>query len=177
MRKSVVALLLSVVTLFSACAGFGSATNQNGNNSSQVDSTASSSEQNSVNTNSSSEQNSANANSSSSDGNSSSNKENVTHKDDDNDEYCDDCGDSVVEFFDFYAVNDLHGKFADTEDQPGVDELSTYIPTARENNENTVVLSSGDMWQGSAESNLTQGKIVTDWMSEMDFVGMTLGNH
>ena len=166
MRKSVVALLLSVVTLFSACAGFGTATNQNGNNSSQADSTASSSEQNSANTNSSS-----------SDGNSSSNKENVTHKDDDNDEYCDDCGDSVVEFFDFYAVNDLHGKFADTEDQPGVDELSTYIHTARENNENTVVLSSGDMWQGSAESNLTQGKIVTDWMSEMDFVGMTLGNH
>ena len=40
-----------------------------------------------------------------------------------------------------------------------------------------MLLSSGDMWQGSAESNLTKGNIVTDWMNEMDFAAMTLGNH
>ena len=78
---------------------------------------------------------------------------------------------------DIYAVNDLHGKFSDTYAQPGVDELSTYIKQSRTENENTIVLSSGDMWQGTAESGLTKGAIVTEWMNEMDFVSMTLGNH
>lgn len=99
------------------------------------------------------------------------------HTDNDNDGYCDGCHTSVTVTFDFIALNDLHGKFADTDSQPGVDELSTYIKETKEANENTVLLSSGDMWQGSAESNLTKGNIVTDWMNEMEFTSMTLGNH
>ena len=78
---------------------------------------------------------------------------------------------------DIFAVNDLHGKFSDTDTQPGVDELSTYIKQTRAENEHTIVLSSGDMWQGAAESNLTKGALMTEWMNEMDFVSMTLGNH
>lgn len=78
----------------------------------------------------------------------------------------------------FYAINDLHGKFMDTDNQPGVDELSTYIkglyadPARSE-----VLLSSGDMWQGTVESSTNHGALMTEWMNEMDFVGMTLGNH
>ena len=34
--------------------------------------------------------------------------------------------------FDIYAINDLHGKLADTEQQPGVDELSTYLKQAQQ---------------------------------------------
>ncbi len=99
------------------------------------------------------------------------------HKDKNEDGVCDECNEQVAITFDFYAVNDLHGKFEDTNSQPGVDELSTYFQKAREENENTVVLSSGDMWQGSPESYLTRGGIITEWMNEMDFVSMTLGNH
>lgn len=33
------------------------------------------------------------------------------------------------------------------------------------------------MWQGSAESNMTHGLILTDWMNELDFAAMALGNH
>ena len=33
------------------------------------------------------------------------------------------------------------------------------------------------MWQGSAESNMTRGQLVTDWMGQNNFVSMTLGNH
>ena len=102
---------------------------------------------------------------------------NSRHVDKNKDDYCDDCGDSVAVVFDFIALNDLHGKFADSDTQPGVDELSTFIKKAREENENTLLLSSGDMWQGSSESNLTRGFIVTDWMNEMDFTSMSLGNH
>lgn len=100
-----------------------------------------------------------------------------THTDVNDDGRCDGCQISVTVTFDFLALNDLHGKFADTDTQPGVDELSTYIKETRAMNKNTVVLSSGDMWQGSSESNLTKGKIITEWMNEMDFVAMTLGNH
>ena len=33
------------------------------------------------------------------------------------------------------------------------------------------------MWQGSVESGLTRGNLVTEWMNSMDFVSMTVGNH
>ena len=99
------------------------------------------------------------------------------HTDEDNDGSCDDCGISVIITFDFYALNDLHGKFDDTDSQGGVDELSTYLANAYNTDDNVILLSSGDMWQGSFESNSTTGLIITDWMNELDFVSMTLGNH
>lgn len=103
--------------------------------------------------------------------------DNHTHTDGNDDGLCDGCSSSVLVNFDLYVVNDLHGKFADTSSQPGVDELSTYLRAAQFSNENTILLSTGDMWQGSSESNLTKGYIMTDWMNEMGFAAMTLGNH
>ena len=90
-------------------------------------------------------------------------------------------GDGKDSFYalDVYGINDLHGKFEDTEGdnaQPGVDELSTYLKMM-ESTQNTIFLSSGDMWQGSCESGLTKGNIITDWMNSMGFASMTLGNH
>ncbi len=101
----------------------------------------------------------------------------VAHTDENNDGACDECTENVLVTLDFYAVNDLHGKFEDTAAQVGVDELSTYFKNAKSQNPYTYILSSGDMWQGSPESNLTKGAIMTEWMNEMDFVSMTLGNH
>ena len=76
--------------------------------------------------------------------------------------------------FDIYAINDLHGRFDDTADQPGLDELSTYL---KMQSGNIILLSTGDMWQGTSESNLTRGLIITEWMNDMDFTAMTLGGH
>ena len=101
----------------------------------------------------------------------------VVHLDADSDDFCDRCGLSVVVVVDFYAINDLHGKLDDTDNQPGVDELTTYLKNAKKSDDHAVFLSSGDMWQGSAESNLTKGLIITDWMNALDFASMTLGNH
>lgn len=101
----------------------------------------------------------------------------VNHTDADNNGSCDRCGEDVIVVIDLYAVNDLHGKLADGDNHPGVDELSTYLENARETKDNMILLSSGDMWQGAAASNLTKGAIITDWMNEMDFVSMTIGNH
>ena len=109
--------------------------------------------------------------------NHSSSQTDAEHVDANDDGKCDECHESVLVKFNFFSVNDLHGKFTDTDTQIGVDELSTYLKNAKAANENTLVLSSGDMWQGASESNLTKGLIMTDWMNELDFVSMTLGNH
>lgn len=71
----------------------------------------------------------------------------------------------------------MHGKFKDTDVQPGVDELTTYLKQAKAENPNTLLLSSGDIWQGAPESNLTKGRILTEWMNDLGFTAMTLGNH
>lgn len=101
-----------------------------------------------------------------------------THSQDDNaDGHCDTCGISILVVLDFYAINDLHGKFTDGDNHPGVDELTTYLKACVATDDSAVLLSSGDTWQGGAASNLTRGLIMTDWMNEMDFACMTLGNH
>lgn len=101
----------------------------------------------------------------------------LQHSDSDENGICDVCYGSVYVYFDFYSINDLHGKLADADSHPGVDELTTYLKQARNENKNSVFLSAGDMWQGSSESNMTSGLIMTDWMNELDFAGMALGNH
>lgn len=100
-----------------------------------------------------------------------------THQDTDSNFNCDICGKTVLVYVDFYGINDLHGKLADGTTHPGVDELTTFLKTARENDDHAIFLSAGDMWQGSAESNLTYGRILVDWMNELGFAAMTMGNH
>ncbi len=78
---------------------------------------------------------------------------------------------------DIYTVNDLHGKIKDAAHHPGVDELTTYLTYARQTDDHVIVLAIGDMWQGSAESNLTRGQLMTAWMNEVDFDAMAMGNH
>lgn len=101
----------------------------------------------------------------------------VGHKDENSDEICDLCAQSVIIYIDFYNINDLHGKLADDDSHIGVDELTTYLKNARKTDDHTLFLSTGDMWQGAPESNSTKGLIMTDWMNELDFDAMTLGNH
>lgn len=100
------------------------------------------------------------------------------HVDPNADGTCDICGESVLVELSFYAVNDLHGKYKDSSSQPGLDEFTTYLkqlyadPVREE-----ILLSSGDMWQGSVESSSNKGRLMTKWMNEVNFSSMTLGNH
>ncbi len=98
------------------------------------------------------------------------------HVDENDDDICDVCQRSVIIVIDFYAINDLHGKILDGSSHPGVDELTTYLENAQET-ENVVLISAGDMWQGSAESNITKGELMTSWMNGVEFDAMVLGNH
>lgn len=99
------------------------------------------------------------------------------HKDANKDEICDLCKKSVIVYVDFYNINDLHGKLDDGDGHIGVDELTTYLKNARKSDDNALFISTGDMWQGQAESNMTKGIIMTDWMNELDFAAMAIGNH
>lgn len=99
------------------------------------------------------------------------------HKDSNKDEICDICKKSVIVYVDFYNINDLHGKLDDGDGHIGVDELTTYLKNARKTDDHSFFISSGDMWQGQAESNMTKGIIMTDWMNELDFTAMAIGNH
>ena len=99
------------------------------------------------------------------------------HTDVGNDGFCDVCSTLLLVFVDFYNLNDIHGKLDDASTHPGLDELSSYLEEAREADNHAIFLSSGDMWQGASESNLTQGHIMTDWMNEMGFAAMAMGNH
>lgn len=98
------------------------------------------------------------------------------HADANDDGKCDKCQTNVIVELDFYAINDLHGMYSQTETQPGVAGLTTYLKTKQES-ENAIVLASGDMWQGSSESNNTKGKLATEWLNYVNCSSMTLGNH
>ena len=100
------------------------------------------------------------------------------HSDKNSDGVCDDCGKRIKVELSFYAVNDLHGKFMDTSSQPGVDEFTTYMKNLySDETREEILLSSGDMWQGTVESSSNKGKLMTEWMNDIGFVSMTLGNH
>ena len=79
---------------------------------------------------------------------------------------------------DIYAINDFHGSFEYKEgEQTGLSRIVEYLLKKKEENPFTIILSTGDMWQGGVESNKTKGKIVNEAMNIATFDAMTLGNH
>ncbi len=83
-------------------------------------------------------------------------------------------------YFDFYEISDFHGAVEYSKDDKmlGLERLSSYYDKKREGNEKgTILLSGGDMYQGTADSNITRGNLVTYAMNVMNFSSMTLGNH
>jgi len=81
---------------------------------------------------------------------------------------------------DFYSLNDFHGstEYISANNEPGINKLSTFFKNEKAKNpEGFILTSSGDMWQGSADSNLTNGRLVNDWMGLIGFSAMAIGNH
>mgnify|MGYP003320848065 CR=1 FL=1 len=86
--------------------------------------------------------------------------------------------DGTYDYIDFYEVSDFHGAVSQGGSELGLAKLAGYLNIKRgENPGGTVVVSSGDMFQGSAESNLTRGYMVNYSMNYMGFDSMALGNH
>ncbi|MBQ9266619.1 MAG: metallophosphoesterase [Bacilli bacterium] len=87
---------------------------------------------------------------------------------------------SGTKTLDFYNLNDTHGAVEDipSNGEPGISKLSTFLKNQKSKNEaGYVFTSSGDMWQGSADSNITMGRLVDEWMEHNECSAMALGNH
>ena len=87
------------------------------------------------------------------------------------------------DILDLYEVSDFHGavdfkESSSGEAYPGLARMATYFNQKRADNPGgTLLLSSGDMFQGSADSNSTRGFMVNYCMNYMGFDAMALGNH
>lgn len=90
--------------------------------------------------------------------------------------------DENYEYIDMYEVSDFHGAvdYEEHSDRTylGLKKLGGYLDSKRENNKGgTLLLSCGDMFQGSADSNLTRGYMVNYSMHYLGFDAMAVGNH
>lgn len=90
--------------------------------------------------------------------------------------------DESNDYIDIYEISDFHGCVNEEQHSDGnyigLPKLADYLNKKREINAGgTVVVSSGDMFQGSAESNLTRGYMVNYAMNYMGFDAMAIGNH
>lgn len=95
-----------------------------------------------------------------------------------NDDNINENEDSIIRNLEFYSLNDFHGAlFADGE-EAGISRISSYLKDRKNKNPNNVfILSAGDMFQGTAVSSMTRGRVVVDAMNEIGFDAMTIGNH
>ena len=79
---------------------------------------------------------------------------------------------------DILSVNDYHGALSETAANPGAAKLAGWLRAEKAKNPaGTLLVSAGDMLQGSADANLLQGKPVIALMNAVGFDAMALGNH
>ena len=72
-----------------------------------------------------------------------------------------------------YTVNDFHGAIEDKAAKVGEYLISNDL----DNKENTIILSAGDMFQGSGLSNYSRGLDMINIMNMIGFDAMSVGNH
>ena len=79
--------------------------------------------------------------------------------------------------FDILSITDFHGTLLDTSKNQVGAVLSNRIKGVRASNPNTIVIGGGDLYQGSAVSNMLKGVPVQKVLSNMGLDLTTLGNH
>ncbi|MDX1509707.1 MAG: metallophosphoesterase, partial [Woeseiaceae bacterium] len=79
------------------------------------------------------------------------------------------------------GTNDVHGAFAPQQDQGGLVTISGYVDALRAaraaDGGAVLLIDAGDMWQGTLEANLVEGKSVVEAYNAMGFDAATIGNH
>lgn len=78
---------------------------------------------------------------------------------------------------DILSFNDFHGTMEEAGKNIGAAKLAGAIKKAKETNPNTVVVSAGDLYQGSAMSNLLHGEPVSKFLKSIDLLTSAIGNH
>ena len=79
------------------------------------------------------------------------------------------------------GTNDIHGAFIPQQDQGGLETISGYVDALRSaraaDGGAVLLIDAGDMWQGTLESNLVEGRSVVEAYNAMGFDAATIGNH
>lgn len=80
--------------------------------------------------------------------------------------------------FSIISVNDLHGYIEkDDYGMGGISNTAYLIDQLQSNVDDSILIANGDMFQGTAVSNMTEGRVVIDIMNMMNFDVMGIGNH
>ena len=84
--------------------------------------------------------------------------------------------------YNFYCINDFHGSIVeqmnDNAYEAGIAKLFGRLKKLKSvDPEHNIILSAGDMYQGSLESNSNLGELVTKAMNNAGFDAMAVGNH
>ncbi len=82
-----------------------------------------------------------------------------------------------VTVVDLLSVNDIHGAATESGKNIGVAKFAGEVKRLQAANPNTVFLGSGDLFQGSALSNLTKGKVMNEVFKELNMQYSAVGNH
>jgi 5'-nucleotidase len=79
------------------------------------------------------------------------------------------------------GTNDLHGGVLQREDRGGLALLGGYVANLRaaraKDGGAVLLIDAGDMWQGTLESNLNEGAVVTAAYDALGYTAAAIGNH
>lgn len=75
------------------------------------------------------------------------------------------------------TINDLHGSIIESGINIGAAKLGAEVKRIKEEEKNTILVGAGDLYQGSAISNLLYGKPVSEILKEMGMKYTAVGNH
>jgi len=78
------------------------------------------------------------------------------------------------------GTNDVHGELVPQADRGGITTFSGYVAAvrdARSDDGAVLLVDAGDMWQGTLESNLSEGAAVVEAYNAMGYTAAALGNH
>lgn len=90
-----------------------------------------------------------------------------------NDDQSGNSGTDVTEtrYVDLYAINDFHGQ------TDKIARVGGFLKEKKAQDGNTILLSSGDMFQETLESNSNYGSLLNNCMAEIGIECMAIGNH
>ena len=78
------------------------------------------------------------------------------------------------------GTNDVHGELIPQSGRGGITTFSGYVTAVREARADdgaVVLVDAGDMWQGTLESNLSEGAAVAEAYNALGYAGAAIGNH
>ncbi len=79
------------------------------------------------------------------------------------------------------GTNDVHGQLVQTEERGGLVTVSGYVSAVRAAREQdgggVLLIDAGDMWQGTLESNLSEGAAMVSAYNALGYAAAAIGNH